>query len=143
MVRLTVALMLGDQTTGTTTAKLATIDPVKVVFGLGYNDAAGRYGVEGIVTWSDRKDPADTSGLACFNQAPSLGCYVGQDFALVDVTAYWNVTDRVTARIGAFNLTDAKYGWWSDIRGVANTSAARDAYTQPGRNFGLSLSLRL
>ncbi|WP_428150075.1 TonB-dependent hemoglobin/transferrin/lactoferrin family receptor [Brevundimonas sp.] len=133
----------GDQTTGTTTAKLTTIDPVKVVFGLGYNDAAGRFGVEGIVTWSDRKDPADTNGLACFNPAPSLGCYVGEDFALIDVTAYWNVTDRVTARIGAFNLTDAKYGWWSDIRGVANTSVARDAYTQPGRNFGLSLSLRL
>jgi len=133
----------GDQTTGTTTAKLATIDPVKVVFGLGYNNTAGRFGVEGVVTWSDRKDNADTNGLGCFNQAPSLGCYVGEDFALVDVTAWWNVTDRVTARLGAFNLTDAKYGWWSDIRGVAATSTARDAYTQPGRNFGLSLSLRL
>ena len=133
----------GDQTTGTTTARLATIDPVKVVFGLGYNEPAGRFGVEGIVTWSDRKAPRDTNGLGCFNQAPALGCYVGEDFALVDVTAYWNVTDRVTARLGAFNLTDAKYGWWSDIRGVANTSTSRDAYTQPGRNFGLSLSLRL
>lgn len=133
----------GDQTTGTTTAKLTTIDPVKVVFGLGYNEPAGRYGLEGIVTWSDSKAPRDTNGLGCFNQAPSLGCYVGQDFALIDVTAYWNVTDRVTARLGAFNLTDAKYGWWSDIRGVAATSAVRDAYTQPGRNFGLSLSLRL
>lgn len=133
----------GDQTTGTTTASLTTIDPVKVVIGMGYNDAAGRFGFEGIVTWSDGKDPRDTNGLGCFNPAPSLGCYVGTDFALVDVTAYWNITDRVTARIGGFNLTDTRYGWWSDIRGVAATSVVRDAYTQPGRTFGLSLSLRL
>ncbi|WP_309629647.1 TonB-dependent hemoglobin/transferrin/lactoferrin family receptor [Brevundimonas sp.] len=133
----------GDQTTGTTTASLTTIDPVKVVFGLGYDDTAGRFGVEGIVTWSARKENSDTDGLGCFNPAPSLGCYTGDEFALLDVTAYWNVTDRVTARIGAFNLTDETYGWWSDIRGVAASSAARDAYTQPGRNVGLSLSLRL
>ena len=133
----------GHQTTGTTTASLTTIDPVKVVLGMGYNDAAGRFGFEGVVTWSARKENRDTNGLGCFNQAPSLGCYTGDEFALVDVTAWWNVTDRVTARLGAFNLTDAKYGWWSDIRGVAATSTSRDAYTQPGRNFGLSLSLRL
>ena len=133
----------GDQTTGTTTASLTTIDPVKVVLGLGYNDAAGRFGFEGIVTWSARKKNRDTNGLGCFNQAPSLGCYTGDEFALLDVTAYWNVTDRVTARVGAFNLTDETYGWWSDIRGVAASSTARDAYTQPGRNFGLSLSLRV
>lgn len=133
----------GDQTTGATTAKLTTIDPVKLVLGLGYTDPVGRFGVEGIVTWSARKDNADTNGLACFNQAPASGCYRGDEFALVDVTAFWNVTDRVTARFGGFNLTDQKYGWWSDIRGVAASSIARDAYTQPGRNFGLSLSLRL
>ena len=134
----------GDQMTGTTpTASLATIDPLKIVIGMGYDDAAGRFGVEGIVTWSGKKNNRDTDGLTCFNQAPSLGCLTGEEFALVDVSAYWNVTDRVTARVGAFNLTDETYGWWSDIRGVAASSAARDAYTQPGRNFGLSLSLRL
>jgi hemoglobin/transferrin/lactoferrin receptor protein len=133
----------GDQTMAGETAALATIDPVKLVFGLGYDAPDGRWGVETIVTWSDSKDNADTDGLACFNTDPALGCYRGDAFALLDVTAWWNVTDRVTARVGAFNLTDETYGWWSDIRGVAATSAVIDAYTQPGRNFGLSLSLRL
>ena len=134
----------GEQTMGAaSTAHLTTIDPVKAVFGLGYNDTEGRFGLEGVVTWSARKDNRDTDGLGCFNLAPSAGCLTGKSFALLDVTAYWNVTDRVTARVGAFNLTDEKYGWWSDIRGVAAASAVRDAYTQPGRNFGLALSLRL
>jgi len=68
---------------------------------------------------------------------------VGEDFTLVDLTGYWNINDNVTARVGLFNVTNETYGWWSDIRGVAATSAAREAYTQPGRNIGVSLSLRL
>ena len=64
------------------------------------------------------------------------------NFALLDLTAYWNVNDRVTARIGVFNVFDETYSWWSDVRGVAADSAVIDAYTQPGRNVGLSLALR-
>jgi len=139
-LRLTTAAAFadGDQTTGGVTAALSTIDPIKVVAGLGWDDPAGRFGGQAIVTWSDRKESGETRGLSC---TPS--CYVGDAFTLLDLTAYWNVTDRVTARAGAFNVLDEKYGWWSDIRGLSNTSTVLDAYTQPGRNFGLSLTLRL
>jgi len=132
----------GETTSAGVTRQLPTIDPIKVVFGVGYDEPAGRFGGQAILTWSDAKDPADTDGLSCYNVNPATGCYVGDDFALLDLTAYWNVTDQVTARAGLFNVTDEKYGWWSDIRGLSNTSAIKDAYTQPGRNFGLSLALR-
>ena len=136
----------GDKVDGTTAGKLSTIDPVKLVGGLSWNDPAGRYGVEGVVTWSDSKDAVDTIGSSCRATgavSPAAGCYLGQAFTLVDITAYWNVTDQVTARVGAFNVFDEKYSWWSDINGVSATSTVTDAYTQPGRNFGVSLSLRL
>lgn len=116
---------------------LETIDPVKVVLGLGYDDPAGQFGTQVIVTWSRARDQADTDNLACAGN-----CAVGDDFALLDLTAYWNVSERVTARAGVFNLFDQTYSWWSDVRGVAANSAVLDAYTQPGRNFGLSLALR-
>ena len=141
--RFAAAYASGIQTTGGVKAALATIDPIKLVAGLAWNDPAGRYGVESVVTWSDAKEPAKTDGLGCYNAAPALGCLVGEAFTVVDATAYWNVTETVTARVGVFNVFDTTYGWWSDIRGVSNTSAVRDAYTQPGRNIGLSLSLRL
>ncbi|RZJ30980.1 MAG: TonB-dependent hemoglobin/transferrin/lactoferrin family receptor [Brevundimonas sp.] len=128
----------GETTSAGVTRQLATIDPIKVVFGLGYDEPAGRFGGQLITTWSDAKDPADTDGLSCY----AAGCHVGDDFALVDLTAYWNVTGQVTARVGVFNLLDEKYSWWSDVRGIAATSVVRDAYTQPGRNVGLSLALR-
>jgi hemoglobin/transferrin/lactoferrin receptor protein len=133
----------GDQTSAGVTAALSTIDPIKLVWGLGYDTPGGRWGGEAIVTWSGKTDNADTNGLACYNAAPSRGCYTGKAFALLDLTGYWNVTDQVTLRGGLFNALDEKYGWWSDIRGVASTSAVIDAYTQPGRNFGLSLSWRM
>jgi len=133
----------GDSISAGVPTALSTIDPVKLVFGLGYDQPAGVWGGQAVVTWSAAKDSADTTGLGCFNANPALGCAVGQDFALLDLTAYWNVTDQVTARVGVFNVFDETYSWWSDIRGVTATSAVRDAYTQPGRNVGLTLSLRL
>ncbi len=133
----------GETTSAGVTAALPTIDPVKVVFGLGYDDPAGRFGGQAIVTWSDARDPDDTDGLDCFDPVdPALGCAVGDDFALLDLTAYWNLTDRVTARAGVFNVLDETYSWWSDLRGVAADSPVLDAWTQPGRNLGLSLAVR-
>jgi len=116
---------------------LDTIDPIMVVFGLGYDEPAGRFGGQAVVTWSQAKDQAAADNLACAG-----ACAVGNDFALLDLTAYWNVSDRVAARAGLFNVLDEKYSWWSDVRGVAATSAVLDAWTQPGRNVGLSLALR-
>jgi hemoglobin/transferrin/lactoferrin receptor protein len=56
-------------------------------------------------------------------------------FTVFDLTAYWNVTDSVTLRGGVFNITGQTYAWWSDARGIADTSTVKDAYTQPDRNY--------
>jgi len=133
----------GETTSAGVTRQLSTIDPIKVVFGLGYEEPQGRFGGQAVLTWSQAKDADDTDGLGCYNAAnPAAGCYTGDDFTLVDLTAWWALNDRVTARAGLFNVLDEKYSWWSDVRGVAASSAVKDAYTQPGRNFGLSLALR-
>ncbi|WP_439471670.1 TonB-dependent hemoglobin/transferrin/lactoferrin family receptor [Brevundimonas sp.] len=134
----------GETTSAGVTRQLPSIDPIKVVFGVGYDEPQGRFGGQAVLTWSEAKDAADTDGLtSCYNATnPALGCATGDDFALVDLTAYWNINDKVTARAGVFNVFDETYSWWSDIRGVAASSAVKDAYTQPGRNFGVSLALR-
>lgn len=136
--RVSAAWAEGDQTTAGTTTALPSIDPLKVVAGLGWDAPSGAFGGQAIVTWSEAKDAADTTGLAC-----SPNCYIEDDFTLFDLTAYWNVTDTVTARIGVFNVFDETYGWWSDVSGLSTTSTVLDAYTQPGRNVSISLTLRL
>jgi len=136
--RVSAAWAEGDQTTAGTTTALPSIDPLKVVAGLGWDAPSGAFGGQAIVTWSEAKDAADTTGLAC-----SPNCYVGNDFTLFDLTGYWNVTDTVTARVGVFNVFDETYGWWSDVSGLSTTSTVLDAYTQPGRTVSISLTLRL
>lgn len=127
----------GEQETDGEKTQLSSVDPIKLVGGLNYAAPSGVWGGSAVVTWSDRKDAA-TYELSC-----GSACYTGDSFTLLDVTAYWNVTERATLRAGAFNVLDEKYGWWSDVRGLSAASTVKDAYTQPGRNFGLSLTLRL
>ncbi len=57
----------------------------------------------------------------------------------VDVGAQWRIRKDLRLNMAIVNLTDKKYWMWSDVRGVTSTSAIRDAYTQPGRHFNVSL----
>ena len=123
----------GNQETDGAEGKLTSVDPVKVVGGLNYAAPSGAWGGSATVTWSDNKTRAGCGGGACWQ---------GDEFAILDLTAFWNVTEKATLRTGVFNVFDEKYAWWSDIRGLSRTSTALDAFTQPGRNFGVSLNVR-
>ena len=72
----------------------------------------------------------------------AAGNFRPEAFTLLDVTAYWRLTDAAMLRVGAFNLTDETYWWWSDVRGLSSASTVRDAWTQPGRNASVSISYR-
>lgn len=112
---------------------LDTIDPAKVVTGVSYDSPSGVFGGQLIATFVDGKD---------LNAVSSAAYYRAKSFSTIDLTAYWNVTDWAALRVGAFNLTDEKYTWWNDVRGVSSSSLVLDAYTQPGANYSASLTLK-
>lgn len=120
---------------------LQSVDPVKVVTGVGYDAPGRRFGGRFIATFVASQDVDQTGALACAN-SPNGGCFRGEDRFVLDLTAYARVADRITLRAGLFNLTDQKYWWWSDIRGLSATSAVRDAFSQPGRNLTVSATVR-
>ena len=115
---------------------LTSIDPVKITGGVAYRAPSGRFGGDLAVIHSDRKT-AGRTGLSCTG-----GCFTPPAFTVADATVWWAVTDAVTVRAGVFNLTDEKYWWWGDARGLSETSTVKDAYSQPGRNYSVSLALR-
>ncbi len=127
---------------------LQSVDPIKLVVGAGWRDPAGRFGGQLIATYSVQKGVRETYGSNCYplptttvpNPAP--GCFRGDEFVTLDVTAFWRPVEALTLRAGVFNITDAKYWWWSDVRGLAASSTVKDAYTQPGRNASVSASVR-
>ncbi|MNH48707.1 Hemin receptor precursor [compost metagenome] len=134
----------GEQETDGERGALTSIDPIKVVAGLNYAAPSGVWGGGATVTWSDDKSNHDCGGGLC---------WPGEEFAILDLTAFWNVTEKATLRAGVFNVFDEKYAWWSDVRGLSMREnqndpgnpllpASLDAFTQPGRNFGVSLNVR-
>lgn len=122
----------GDFTRSGVTSPYAPIDPWRVVAGLSYTEPQGRFGGQLIVTYSQKKEMGESS----------LTAYRPDRFWIGDITAFWHITEAATFRVGVFNVTDESYSWWSDVRGLTGTPAARDAYTQPGRNYSASISYR-
>ena len=116
-------------------ASLSTIDPLNAILGVGYREPSGAFGGELIVSYNARKEANETVGVC------SAACFRPQESAILDATAFVRITEYAKIRAGIFNITNQKYALWSDVRGLAATSPITDAFTQPGRNASVSLSL--
>ncbi|WP_422397268.1 TonB-dependent hemoglobin/transferrin/lactoferrin family receptor [Sphingopyxis kveilinensis] len=120
-----------------TRVPLSTIDPLKLVVGVGWREPqSGRFGGQIVMTHSARKEASRTEGLC------TPACFRPDAFTILDATTFVRIAQGLSLRAGVFNILDTKYSWWSDVRGVASTSTITDAYTQPGRNASASLSYR-
>ncbi|MGH6614394.1 TonB-dependent hemoglobin/transferrin/lactoferrin family receptor [Sphingomonas sp.] len=136
---LAIAYAQGDKTRGTVTSSLDSIDPLKLVMGLGWRDPGDRFGGQLIATHSMRKELAATAG-SCTGE-----CLRPDAFTILDATAFVRLGEMWTLRAGVFNLLDKKYALWSDVRPLVATTANNlvlDAFTQPGRNASVSISAR-
>jgi hemoglobin/transferrin/lactoferrin receptor protein len=108
-------------------APLNSIDPPRLVAGVGYERAA--WGARLHVTHAWEQTRVDrTAGVA----------FVPPAWTTVDITAWLRPLPTLELAAGAFNLTDEKYWLWSDVRGLVNLSTGIDRYTQPGRNYGIN-----
>ena len=121
------------------TQPLDSVEPVKFVGGVFYQPDAGPFRAELIATHSAGKKLSDTSN-SC--NTATTSCFTPAGFWVFDATAAVQI-DRATLRAGVFNITDRRYFWYSDVRGLTSTSTIRDAFSQPGRNAGVSLSFGL
>ncbi len=113
---------------------LDSVDPFKFVGGLFYQPDDGPFRAEISATHAARKATDDIAATC------TTGCFRPGSFWIFDATASVKLHDAVTVRAGVFNITDKKYFWWSDVRGLAASSVVLDAYSQPGRNAGASIS---
>lgn len=118
----------GDSFSGTTSTPLNTIDPDKLVVGLNYANGA-HWGAGSRVTVVDRKErPHNTTVV-------TPGGYT-----VMDLTGWYNFSKATVFNVGLNNVFDKKYMAWADVREQAATSTNIDAFTQPGRNFRVSMT---
>jgi hemoglobin/transferrin/lactoferrin receptor protein len=120
---------------------LDTIDPAKLSVGLKYETAS--WDVRLDASHHSAKKFDDISAQTVAAAPPSVPVATTQ-FAVpsattLDLTGQWRISKTLRLNAGLINLTNKKYWNWSDVRGVAANSSFRDAYSQPGRYFNVSL----
>lgn len=120
----------GDSRDGSGSTPLMTIDPAKLVLGLEY-EVEGRFGAEVIVTAVERKKRLHDETR-----------FAPKGYTVLDLNAHYQLTPAARVNVGLFNLFDRRYYLWSDTRAIAADSPAREAFSQAGRNFSVSLDYR-
>lgn len=119
----------------TTGAPLNAIDPAQLMVGVAYRTAA----------WDLRLDVRHHAGKGADDiDSPGLVRLPNTQFTIpsattVDLSAQWRIRKDLRLTASVVNLTNRKYWVWADVRGLAASSPATEAYTQPGRHARLSL----
>jgi len=134
---------------------LSTVDPLKLVLGVGYTAPDDSFGGQIIATHSKAKERARTMDRDSAGGPDTIcggaPCYRPAGFTILDATVFVKPMEGLTLRAGIFNILDEKYSWWSDVRGMTlsqvtdpadRSYAPADAFTQPGRNASVSLTYR-
>ena len=108
-----------------------TVDPMTLVLGLQWQPLSWPVSTELAWTWSDAKDPEDiaTDRIAT------------DSFDVLDLMVHYDISETLTLDAGLFNLFDATYIRWADTAGIGQDAPAR--FTQPGRNFAITLRASL
>jgi len=115
---------------------LDTINPFSAVFGIRY-EPGERWFTQADLLFQAAKKSSDISTNSC----NSASCFAPPSSFVVDLSGGYHFTKHAIVYFGVFNLFDRKYWNWSDVRGIADSSGIKDAYTAPGRNVSISMKL--
>jgi hemoglobin/transferrin/lactoferrin receptor protein len=124
-----VAYSKGESEVNGVTTPLDTIQPLKAVIGVRYDDAM--WGARANLVYSEGKDVSQISTTTAQFAPPS--------YTVLDLGFYWKPARNLTVNANLNNVFDTKYWRWSDVSGLASSSNVKDAYTAPGRNVQVSV----
>ncbi len=117
----------------TTNKPLNSIDPRKASVGLKYAAPTWSVRLDAAYHAAKRRSEVDATEVTGGLQ------FLTPSAVTLDLGAQWRIRKDLRLNLAVVNLTDKKYWMWSDVRGLTSTSTVRDAYTQPGRHFNVSL----
>jgi len=123
------------------------VQPLNAVWRLSYT--ADNWGAMMLTNFIKGKDNDDAYSTAD-DGTRTYPLYLSNTATLIDLRAYYDISDNISVRAGINNLTDKEYFLWDNVRfvdqadlrpgiGVMENGIRR--YTEPGRNFELSLNV--
>ena len=120
-----------DELTG---LPLNSVNPSKAVIGTTFTQERWSVGVNAVRTAAKKVSDINGSSFTAPNTpfAPAA-------FTAVDLFASWKPLPQLTLRAAILNVTDQKYWFWSDVRGLSAQSIVLDAYAQPRRSASVAV----
>ena len=133
--------------------KLDSISPDTAVIGLDYLSKNSDWGVSAITRFIDGKDYDESYPAIFYSDSATV----------VDLTAFYSITDNLTVRGGIYNAFDENYSLWNSVRNVrhgsggffggVDGSVATESepavasqgiarYSEPGREIVVNLNYR-
>jgi len=130
------ALTRGHTTpSGGTVEPLDTVEPLRTVVGLRHD--AGPFMFNATVLHSQAK------GADRIRPIPSATgttpAFASPAYTVLDLGVGWKPQPNLSLVANLNNVFDRTYWRWSDVRGLADSSSTKDAYTAPGRNLQVSV----
>ncbi|SAY51192.1 transferrin-binding protein A [Neisseria weaveri] len=128
------------------------IQPSRYVLGLGYDAPSGKWGVNGMMTYSKAKKPDELqtvckTGYLVHNESATKKAT--KPWYVFDVSGYVNLKDKMTLRAGIYNLANRRYSQWENVRqsamGAVNQQTKVENYARyaaPGRNVTVSMEMK-
>jgi len=113
---------------------LASVDPARLVVGLDWRGAGGRWTASGLVTAVD-----DLRGE--LDQAVP-GAFAPPGFTTLDLFGEWKPSETWSLQVAVLNAFDRKTWSAGRIRGVVADDPQLDFYTDPGRSLVASIAFR-
>ncbi len=124
------AMTRGTSTRNGIEEPLDSVDPARTALGLHYETAA----------WALRADLLHAEAKAAERiRSTAPAAFAPGAYTVLDLSARWLAAPQWTLIAQLNNVTDARYWRWSDVRGLADSSTVKDAYTAPGRHLQLTL----
>jgi hemoglobin/transferrin/lactoferrin receptor protein len=110
------------------------VDPASAVLSLAYAAPERDWGGELVTTVVAEKNAVDAS---------RVDLYQTDGYVTLDLLAHYDFGRGLRLQAGVFNLTDAEYIEWADVRGRPAGDPLVPCYTRPGRNASVTLHWRL
>lgn len=136
---------------------LLSIQPLKAIIGLDYEQPEGRWGVFSRMTYRGEKKPGDAKVTEISGSRGNLVQnvvtypWLNSSATVFDVYGYYKPLKTLTLRAGVYNLFDRKYHTWDSLRGINANSTTNSVdragkglarFYAPGRNFALALEYK-
>jgi tonB-dependent hemoglobin/transferrin/lactoferrin receptor family protein len=137
-----------------TEASLLSIQPIKIILGIGYEDPNDRWGINAKASYFGAKKAKDAQIIqysANFEREVKTYPYLNSSAVLFDLYGFYKVNKNITLRAGLYNLFNRKYHTWDTLRGINKVSTTDsvdqerkglERFYAPGRNFAGSIEIR-